>query len=142
LARSGIMQSIQQKDPRKSASISQTWGSKPSDRVLSSWKEIAAFFGKGVRTVQRWERELSLPVRRPNGDKQIVFAKVQELETWLGQHAARGNRDVEPDRRDSDLQILQQMETMSLDDVIRIKELAERIQELAERAARTNRKAS
>jgi hypothetical protein len=33
--------------------------------VLSSWKEIARHFGKGVRTVQRWERELGLPIHRP-----------------------------------------------------------------------------
>ena len=35
--------------------------------VLSSWKDIAKYMGKGVRTVQRWERHLGLPVRRPNG---------------------------------------------------------------------------
>ena len=35
--------------------------------VLSSWKDIARYMGKGVRTVQRWERHLGLPVRRPNG---------------------------------------------------------------------------
>ena len=27
----------------------------PDDR-LDSWKEIAAYLGRGVRTVQRWER--------------------------------------------------------------------------------------
>ena len=31
---------------------------------LNGWKEIAAFLGKGVRTVQRWEREQGLPVHR------------------------------------------------------------------------------
>lgn len=35
----------------------------PSTR-LNSWKEIATFLGRGVRTVQRWERELQLPVHR------------------------------------------------------------------------------
>jgi hypothetical protein len=34
--------------------------------LLSSWKDIAKYTGKGVRTVQRWERE-GLPVRRPVG---------------------------------------------------------------------------
>jgi DNA-binding transcriptional regulator YiaG len=38
--------------------------------VLSSWKDIAQYLGKGVRTVQRWERHLGLPVRRPTGATQ------------------------------------------------------------------------
>jgi hypothetical protein len=31
---------------------------------LNGWKEIAAHFGKGVRTVQRWEAEFHMPVHR------------------------------------------------------------------------------
>ena len=31
---------------------------------LDSWKEIAAYLRKGLRTVQRWERTEGLPVRR------------------------------------------------------------------------------
>lgn len=33
--------------------------------ILSGWKEIANYLRKGVRTVQRYERELGLPIRRP-----------------------------------------------------------------------------
>jgi hypothetical protein len=52
--------------------------------VLSSWKEIASYLGKGVRTVQRWERELGLPVRRPKpNEKQIVLAFPDELDAWV-----------------------------------------------------------
>jgi hypothetical protein len=52
--------------------------------VLSSWKEIANYVGKGVRTVQRWERELGLPVHRPPGhDKGVVLAYPAELEAWI-----------------------------------------------------------
>src|SRR3984885_4315700 len=40
--------------------------------VLSSWKDIARYLGKGVRTVQRWERHLGLPVRRPIGASQMI----------------------------------------------------------------------
>jgi hypothetical protein len=29
---------------------------------LNGWKEIAAYVGKGVRTVQRWEKAHGLPV--------------------------------------------------------------------------------
>ena len=32
--------------------------------LLNSWKEIADYLGRGVRTAQRWEVELHLPVRR------------------------------------------------------------------------------
>jgi hypothetical protein len=52
--------------------------------VLTSWKEIAAYLGKGVRTVQRWERELSLPVRRPYGmEKHVIVALPEELDKWM-----------------------------------------------------------
>ncbi len=61
------------------------------DQVLSSWKEIAAFFGKGVRTVQRWEHELNLPVQRPSGDKKIVFARTGDLARWMGQQPSSEN---------------------------------------------------
>ncbi len=53
-------------------------------RVLGSWKEIAAYLGKGVRTVQRWENLLGLPVRRPNGAaKGVVYVLPDELDRWL-----------------------------------------------------------
>ena len=52
-------------------------------QVLTSWKEIAAYLGKGVRTVQRWETEMGLPVRRPGPERHIVIAFPAELEEWL-----------------------------------------------------------
>jgi hypothetical protein len=56
------------------------------DTRLNGWKEIAAYFGKGVRTVQRWEKENGLPVRRiGSGRGEIVFAFVSELEAWARQ---------------------------------------------------------
>jgi hypothetical protein len=55
----------------------------PEEHVLSSWKEIAAYFGKGVQTVQRYERKLGLPIRRPSGSCQSVFAYPSELKDWL-----------------------------------------------------------
>jgi len=65
--------------------------------VLTSWKEIAAHLGKGVRTVQRWERELGLPVRRPKPKhKQIVLAFPDELNAWL-----RGQSTRQPSRSNS-----------------------------------------
>lgn len=53
-------------------------------QVLSGWKEIAVYLGKGVRTVQRYERELGLPVRRPAGrPRAAVVATKQELDAWV-----------------------------------------------------------
>lgn len=50
---------------------------------LQSWKEVATYVGRGVRTVQRWEH-LGLPVHRPgNGDRSAVFVLVAELEHWM-----------------------------------------------------------
>ena len=52
--------------------------------VLNSWKEVAVDLGRGVRTVQRWEMELGLPVRRPRGkSRSAVIAFKPELDRWL-----------------------------------------------------------
>lgn len=53
-------------------------------KILGSWKEIACYLGKGVRTVQRWERQFGLPVRRPNANnKGVVCALPGELDDWF-----------------------------------------------------------
>ncbi|HEY2236514.1 MAG TPA: hypothetical protein VGK01_23790 [Candidatus Angelobacter sp.] len=59
-------------------------------RHLSSWKEIAQYFGRGVRTVQRWEAMLGLPVRRPHGrSRSAVMAITGELDEWLSRARLR-----------------------------------------------------
>ena len=51
--------------------------------MLTSWKEIAQFFKREVRTVQRWEKEEGLPVHRhPHRQRNSVYAYPDELETW------------------------------------------------------------
>lgn len=53
-------------------------------QILSGWKDIANYLGKGVRTVQRYERELGLPVRRPSGkSKGSVITTQPELDGWV-----------------------------------------------------------
>jgi hypothetical protein len=53
-------------------------------RFLSTWKEIAQYLGRGVRTVQRWEERLGLPVRRFDGKpRSAVMAIADELDTWV-----------------------------------------------------------
>lgn len=62
--------------------------------MLSSWKEIAQFFGKGVRTVQRWEKTLALPIQRPPGaPSNVVLARTSDLEAWM--HRSESSRSDE-----------------------------------------------
>ena len=57
-------------------------GQSPDGR-LDSWKEIAAYLGRGIRTVQRWEREEGLPVHRLAHEKRgSVYARREELAAW------------------------------------------------------------
>ena len=52
--------------------------------ILNSWKEIAQFLGRGVRTVQRWEECWGMPVHRPAGkSRSAVVAFADELSAWL-----------------------------------------------------------
>lgn len=76
-------------------------------RHLSSWKQIAQYFGRGVRTVQRWEAALGLPVRRPHGkSRSTVMAIAGELDEWLSRARLRsdvfddGNGEGEPNGED------------------------------------------
>lgn len=53
-------------------------------QMLRSWKEIARHMGASVRTVQRWEVEFQLPVRRIEARRgAVVFAFPAELDSWL-----------------------------------------------------------
>ena len=57
--------------------------------VLTSWKDIARYMGKGVRTVQRWEMDFGLPVRRPQGsNKKAVLARPRDLDAWVALRCA------------------------------------------------------
>jgi hypothetical protein len=63
-------------------------------KMLSSWKEIAHFFGKGVRTVQRWEKTLDLPIHRPPGaPSNVVLARTSDLEEWMHRGPVSRNLD-------------------------------------------------
>lgn len=61
----------------------------PSDR-LDSWKEIAAYFNRDARTVQRWEKTEDLPVRRHVHSKAgTVYAYPAELDAWWNKRGQR-----------------------------------------------------
>jgi TolB-like protein/predicted Zn-dependent protease len=54
-----------------------------SDDRLDSWKEIAAYVRRGVRTVRRWEREEGLPVHRHvHRAGGSVYAFKSEIDGW------------------------------------------------------------
>jgi TolB-like protein len=67
---------------------------------LDSWKEIAAYLKKEVRTVQRWEKSSDLPVRRlVHGKQGTVFAYKSELDAWWQE--SQSKLDHEEDRSDA-----------------------------------------
>jgi len=50
---------------------------------LTGWKEISNYLGKSVRTAQRWERLLAMPIHRIHTSRgEIVFGSKQELDRW------------------------------------------------------------
>ena len=56
---------------------------RPQEDRLDSWKEIAAFMNRDVRTVQRWEKSEGLPVHRHLHEKAgSVYAYRAELQVW------------------------------------------------------------
>lgn len=79
-------------------------------RILSSWKEIAQYLGKGVRTVQRWEQTAGLPVKRPaKGQQHIVLACTDDIDAWL----AHGGEDAETSRlREQNAKLLARIEEL------------------------------
>ena len=52
--------------------------------LLDSWKEIASYLDRDVRTVIRWEKKEGLPVRRHiHGKQSTVYAYRSEIDSWL-----------------------------------------------------------
>jgi len=64
----------------------------PSDQKrLESWKEIAAYLNREVRTARRWEKERGLPVYRIPGKRSGVYAVAPEIDAWLKAKAPNGS---------------------------------------------------
>src|SRR6266508_224810 len=61
-----------------------------SNGRLDSWKEIAAYLRRSVRTAKRWEKEQQLPVHRHHHDKRdSVYAYGTELDAWWNNRGAK-----------------------------------------------------
>jgi len=74
-------------------------GRSAAEDRLNSWKEIAVYLGRSIRTVQRWDREQGLPVHRLQHEKLgSVYAYRQELDGWWAERGAESeaDRDSEP----------------------------------------------
>jgi len=67
----------------------------PRGRRLESWKEIAAYLGRDVTTVRRWEKREGLPVYRLHHSKLgSVYAYTTELDAWRDGRAPAAATDV------------------------------------------------
>lgn len=65
-----------------------------SRQILNGWKEISNYIERGVRTAQRWEALLGMPVYRPAlKDRSAVVAFSDELDRWISR--------TTPDTRDA-----------------------------------------
>jgi hypothetical protein len=110
-----------------------------SRQILNGWKEISSHVRRSVRTVQRWEARLGLPVYRPAlKDRSAVVAFSDELDRWIsraspdaGEESAVINGNEGNDA--SLLRVLDNMNTMLLDTV----ELSSRIGLLQEQLGRS-----
>jgi len=61
----------------------------PSADRLDSWKDIASYLGREVRTVQGWEKTEGLPVHRHQHARQgSVYAFKSELDVWRKRRAS------------------------------------------------------
>jgi TolB-like protein len=70
----------------------------PSADRLDSWKEIAAYLGRDITTVQRWEKREGMPVHRHLHEKLgSVYASKTELEAWVRSRRARLEAEVRSD---------------------------------------------
>ena len=61
---------------------------------LDSWKEIANYLQRSVRTVIRWEREESLPVHRHlHGKRGTIYANSSEIDAWKANRSLDTNHN-------------------------------------------------
>ncbi len=53
-------------------------------QILSTWKDISSYLDRNIRTCQRWEKEIGLPVyRMDESSRASVFAYREEIDEWL-----------------------------------------------------------
>jgi TolB-like protein/Flp pilus assembly protein TadD len=71
-----------------------TAGGPGKERRLESWGEIASYLRREIRTVQRWEDKLGLPIHRlPVGKISSVYAYPSELDRWYHEREPGPDKD-------------------------------------------------
>jgi hypothetical protein len=76
--------------------------------LLSGWKDISAYLKCGIRTAQRWQRDLHLPVMRVRKSARgPVLAESRELDDWIKRRslAVTQGRTSDLKMRTSDLKM-------------------------------------
>jgi hypothetical protein len=108
--------------------------------TLNSWKEIANYLDRGVRTVQRWERELHLPVHRiGTGKRSPVYANIAELKFWLNTSGAQ--RELRLSEKPGP-RLITRHDTRTIEDSHRLLlAMREMAQKIAENSVRQRRQA-
>src|SRR6202790_2913283 len=77
------------------ATLTPKTGADAQRRRLNSWKEIAAYLGRDVTTVRRWEKREGLPVHRLHHSKLgSVDAYTVELDAWRSKGAPAAATDA------------------------------------------------
>jgi hypothetical protein len=96
------------------------------DDRLDSWKAIAAYLGRDVRTATRWELSRGLPIRRlPGSTRSAVYAYKYEIDAWLSNIAMGQTTTVE---RRPDVSPVADADQMSDADSIQLSELMSDVQ--------------
>ena len=72
-----------------------------AETPLQGWKEISNFLGRDVRTAQRWETSLGLPVRRQGGLGGSVYAYPGEIEAWRTSSSTKMDSNAEEQTPDA-----------------------------------------
>jgi hypothetical protein len=80
--------------------------------ILTSWKDIAQYLGKGVRTAQRWEQQFGLPIRRQSANSHRAIVAIRsEIDAWVYEKAhfrREGKPESETERLRRKVQELQE----------------------------------
>lgn len=116
-------------------------------QILTSWKEIAQYLGRSVRTVQRWEERSGLPVRRvDNTGDSSVFAIASEVDEWLLRRRARNDSSAVKQEAAVEKKSIQPVDFSELKGSIdalransrRIRELGSEVRQKLHKLTRTN----
>lgn len=71
----------------------------PNGNRLDTWKEIAVYLARAVRTAQRWHKSEGLPVHRHfHAKASTVYAFKHEVDAWLQKRRWTGER---PENKES-----------------------------------------